>query len=69
MLRVIRGDCDTAVGVFANLENNYLKLRAQLFSDDKKKIFNYEISGPKENVLNIGKKVGEKLLELAGKGI
>ena len=67
VLRVIRGDCDTAVGVFANLENNYLKLRAQLFSDDKKKNFNYEISGPKENVLNIGKKVGEKLLELAGK--
>ena len=67
VLRVIRGDCDTAVGVFANLENNYLKLRAQLFSDDEKKKFEYEISGHKENVLNIGKKVGEKLLKLAGK--
>ena len=33
----------------------------------KKKKFEYEISGHKENVLNIGKKVGEKLLKLAGK--
>lgn len=33
MLRVIGGDCDTAVGGFAILDNNQIKLKVQLFSD------------------------------------
>ena len=66
MLRTIGGDCDTAVGGLATLENNKIKLRAQLFSDDGKKNFNFEESGNKDDYLKIGKKVGENILKLAG---
>ena len=67
MLRTIGGDCDTAVGGFARLEYENIKLKAQLFSDDGKKSFNYETFGIKDEALSIGQKVGEKLLALAGK--
>ena len=66
MLRVIGGDCETAVGSFAILENNIIKLKAQLFSDDGKKNFNFEESGNKEEYLRIGQIVGKKILKLAG---
>ena len=66
MLQVIRGDCDTAVGGLAIIENNNLKFAAQLFSDSGLKSFEYEMKGKTSEALNIGKSVGEKLLELAG---
>jgi hydroxymethylbilane synthase len=67
MLRVIGGDCDTAAGSFATLENDTIRLRAQLFSDDGKKSFDYEELGNKSDYIKIGKKVGEEILKLAGK--
>ncbi len=66
MLQVIRGDCDTAVGGLAIIENNNLKFAAQLFSDSGLKSFEYEMKGKTNEAVNIGKSVGEKLLELAG---
>ena len=66
MLQVIRGDCDTAVGGLAIIENNNLKFAAQLFSDSGLKSFEYEMKGKTSEAVNIGKSVGEKLLELAG---
>lgn len=66
MLRVVGGDCDTAIGGFAILENNLIKLKAQLFSDDGKKSFNYYVDGSKDKFLEIGQEVGKKILELAG---
>ncbi len=67
MLRQIGGDCETAVGGFACIVNNNINLKAQLFSDDGKKNFNYEDSGIKNDALKIGKRVGNKILEIAGK--
>ncbi len=66
MLRVIGGDCDTAVGGFAILDNNQIKLKVQLFSDNGKNNYNYEEIGPKEDALKIGQKAGKKILKLAG---
>ena len=66
LLKAIGGDCDTAVGGLATIENNELILNAQLFSDDGEKIFNYKITGSKEEGLNIGKLVGVELLKQAG---
>ena len=66
MLRVIGGDCETAVGGLAVLKENTIKLTAQLFSDDGKKIFNFQESGKRNEYLEIGRKVGLKILELAG---
>ena len=66
MLKAIGGNCETAVGGLALLENNNLKLRAQLFSDTGSKSFEYELSGGISEAVKIGKSVGEELLKLAG---
>ena len=67
MLKVIGGDCETAIGGLAVIENDNLKLKAQLFSDSGSNSFEYQISGQDSDAINIGKEVGEKLLSLAGK--
>ena len=66
MLQTIGGDCETAVGVLAEINNNNLKLRAQLFSDLGDDSFDYELTGRDVDASNIGKTVGEKLLSIAG---
>ena len=67
MLQVIGGDCETAIGGLAVIENNNLKLKAQLFSDSGSKSFEHELIGRDTDAINIGKEVGEKLLSIAGK--
>ena len=66
MLQTIGGDCETAVGGLAEISNNNLKLKAQLFSDSGKESYNFEMTGPEKDALIIGKTVGQKLLDLAG---
>ena len=66
MLQAIKGDCETAVGGLAIIENNNLKFTAQLFSDSGLKSYEYELMGKTSEAVNIGKSVGEELLKLAG---
>ncbi len=66
MLKTIGGNCETAVGGLAVIENNNLSLKAQLFSDSGLKSFEYKLSGQTVDAIKIGKKVGEELLKLAG---
>ena len=66
MLKAIEGDCETAVGGLAIIENNNLKFKAQLFSDSGLKSYEYELRGKTSEAVNIGKSVGEELLKLAG---
>ena len=67
MLQTIGGDCETAVGGLAEIHNNNLKLKAQLFSDLGDESFEYELTGKDTDASYVGKSVGEKLLSLAGK--
>ena len=66
MLQTIGGDCETAVGGLAEIYNNNLKLKAQLFSDLGDESFEYELTGRDVDASYVGKAVGEKLLSLAG---
>ena len=66
MLQTIGGDCDTAIGGFAEIKDNNLKLRAQLFSDSGKESFEHELTGREVDATFIGKSVAEKLLNMAG---
>ena len=66
MLQTIGGNCETAVGGLAEITNNNLKLKAQLFSDSGEESFSYEMTGPEKNASIIGETVGQKLLDLAG---
>ena len=62
-LKTIRGDCHTAVGAYAEIKSDKLKLIAKLFSDDEKRYFYSEASGGVNEYNTIGKKVGLELLE------
>ena len=66
MLQTIGGDCETAVGGLAEINNNNLILKAQLFSDEGDESFDYKFTGRDVDAANVGKTVGEKLLNLAG---
>ena len=66
MLQAIGGDCETAVGGLAIIENDNLKLRAQLFSDSGLKSYEHELTGEISESVKIGKSVGKDLLKLAG---
>ena len=65
MLQIIGGSCETAIGGLAEIKNNNLKLRAQLFSDTGDESFEHEFTGRTSDAYLIGKSVGEKLLDLA----
>jgi len=67
MLQTIGGDCETAVGGLAEITNNNLILKVQLFSDKGDESFDYKFTGLDVDAANIGKTVGEELLNLAGK--
>ena len=67
ILQTIGGDCETAIGGLAKITNNNLILKAQLFSDEGDESFDYKFTGRDVDAANIGKTVGEKLLNLAGK--
>ena len=67
VLQTIGGNCETAIGGFAEITNNNLILKAQLFSDEGDESFDYKFTGSDVDATNIGKIVGEKLLNLAGK--
>ncbi len=61
LLKVLDGDCDTAVGAIANIENKNIKLKAELFSIDGKKRFYHIASKDVSFPIELGKEVGEIL--------
>ncbi len=67
MIETVGGDCDTAIGGLAKIINSNLTLKAQLFSDEGNESFDFNFTGPVVDAVYIGKTVGEKLLNLAGK--
>ena len=67
MIKVLGGDCDTAVGGIAEIKKNNLNLKAELFSDDGEEHFICDINGKSNEALKVGQNAGKKLLRLAGK--
>jgi len=66
LLEAIGGDCDTAIGGLAQLKNDKLVLKSQLFSNDGKKKFEFESLGHFSEAKEIGYMVGKELLKKAG---
>ena len=66
LLKTLGGDCDTAVGGLATIQNNELILSAQLFSDIGDHDYICKIKGKREEGLNIGAMAGIELLKKAG---
>ena len=66
LLEAVGGDCDTAIGGLAKISNKKIYLKSELFSNDGKKKFEAQSSGHFEEAKEIGYKVGEELLKIAG---
>ena len=66
LLKTLGGDCDTAIGGLATIQNNELVLSAQLFSDNGEQDFIYKKKGKIEDGVNMGKTAGTELLKKAG---
>ena len=66
LLEAIGGDCDTAIGGLAELSNDVISLKSELFSNDGKKKFKFHSSGHFKKAKEIGYKVGNELLKKAG---
>ncbi len=61
VLKVLEGDCETAVGVHATIEGSEVVLEAELFSLDGKSRFYEKKSSKIENAKELGKDVGQRL--------
>ena len=66
LLKTLGGDCDTAVGGLAIIENNELILSAQLFSDSGSQNFIFKAKGKRQDGINIGVLAGTGILKKAG---
>ena len=61
VLKILEGDCETAVGVHALIEENKIVLMAELFSLDGTQRFYEKKSSKIENAKELGKEVGQIL--------
>ena len=61
VLKVLEGDCETAVGVYSKIEGSKITLEAELFSLDGLERFYEKKTGRLEDYSEIGKEVGEIL--------
>ena len=66
LLKTLGGDCDTAVGGLAIIENNELILSAQLFSDNGDQNFIHKVKGKRQDGVSLGVLAGTELLKKAG---
>ena len=67
VLKILEGDCDTAIGVFAKIENEKIEIKTELFSVDGNKRYFINEKDQKKSYLSLGKSMGEKL-KLKSKG-
>jgi len=61
VLKVLEGDCETAVGAIANIDRDTINIEAELFSLDGKKRFYHKASKNLSDAHELGKEVGEIL--------
>tara|TARA_Y100001970_G_C14077786_1_gene772988 strand:- start:217 stop:1134 length:918 start_codon:yes stop_codon:yes gene_type:complete len=61
VLKVLEGDCETAVGVYSSIKGDKIILEAELFSIDGTQRFYEKKSSNVENAKELGKEVGQIL--------
>ena len=58
VLKILEGDCETAVGAYANIQGDKINLEVELFSLDGKNRFYLKSSKKKEQAEELGKEIG-----------
>ncbi len=61
VLKVLEGDCETAIGVYSKIESDTIVVEAELFSIDGSQRFYEKKSGQIDKFKEIGKKIGQNL--------
>ena len=61
VLKILEGDCDTAVGVYAKITKDIVNIKAELFSVDGKQRFYINESENEKMINDLSIKIGEKL--------
>ena len=61
VLKILEGDCATAVGIFASIDNNKINLEAELFSLDGSERFYLKASKDVDKAYELGIEVGKSL--------
>jgi len=65
VLKVLEGDCETAVGAFASIEGNKINLEVELFSLDGSKRFHLESSESIDKAEELGIEMGKTLKKMS----
>ena len=63
VLKVLEGDCETAIGAYAQIRDGKISVEAELFSLDGKKRFYLKSSNQVNSASLLGKEVGKILKE------
>ena len=61
VLKILEGDCDTAIGTFSNIKGNNINLAVELFSVDGKKRYFIKDTKKVELAKELGREIGEAL--------
>ena len=61
ILKILEGDCDTAIGVYAKIDQDFINIKAELFSVDGKQRFFIDESEDKKMIEDLSTKIGQKL--------
>jgi len=64
-LKVLEGDCETAVGAYATIEDNQIYLEAELFSLDGSQRFYHKDGDLIKNAETLGVKMGKYLKKIS----
>ena len=65
VLKVLEGDCETAVGVFASIDDDKINLEVELFSLDGSKRFYLKSSANVDKAYELGIEVGKTLKKIS----
>ena len=65
VLKVLEGDCETAVGAFASIDGNLINLEAELFSLDGNERFHLKLSREADKANELGIEVGKTLKKVS----
>jgi hydroxymethylbilane synthase len=65
VLKVLEGDCETAVGAFANIDKNKINLEAELFSLDGKERFHVKSFREVNKADELGIEIGNTLKKIS----
>lgn len=67
--RVLEGDCNSAMGIFAEVVDGVVKARAKVLSVDGKQGISFSCSGSRDEAVALGARIGQDLLDKGAKAL